>query len=440
MFDAVRHALSACKARVLIGIVAGFAMMSTGALSAPPSLTTLYTLTGWKDGGFPETNVIVGGSGALFGTAYAGGSLGAGTVFELLPPGTTGGAWTEQTLYTFTGGADGANPIGSLVIGAGGILYGTTVGGGTAGYGTVFSLVPGAGGTYTESVLHSFSSGADGANPAANLILGAGGSALFGTTYNGGTSDCGTVFELTLSGGVWTESVIYTFTGAADGGNPRAGLISNKGVLYGTTYEGGASGFGTVFELLPPMGSGGIWTEKVLYSFLGGADGAHPEAGLVMGKLNVLYGSAYWGGSTGCPVANYPLGCGTIFELLPPSAPGGTWTQKVLYTFTGTGADGTHPYGNMVLSIQGALFGTTYSGGSQSGTCFLPFFTGCGTAWILKPPTAGGAWTKSNLHVFTGDDGGGPTGLIQGSTGSFFGTTYFCGSTGSCGTVFQLTP
>ena len=171
-------------------------------------------------------------------------------------------------------------------------------------------------------------------------------------------------------------------------------------MLYGTTYGGGTSGLGTVFELLPPSSSGGAWTEKALYSFTGGTDGANPQSGIILGKLNVLYGSAFWAGSsTACLLGGYPAGCGTLFELLPPATKGGTWTQKVLYTFTG-GTDGAHPYETMSQASAGGLYGSAFSGGSGADVCFPASYPGCGAVYALLPPTTqGGAWIKSGLHV-----------------------------------------
>jgi uncharacterized repeat protein (TIGR03803 family) len=250
--------------------------MSTLSPPAPESgepwtQTVLYT-------GLTYPNAIVfGDDGTLYGTTYGGGvdgsncgSIGCGTVYSLTPPATPGGAWTETTLYNFTGsGGDGDFPAAGVVIGPNGVLYGTTLGGGTGGCaglpfpgcGTVFSLIPPAspGGAWTERVLYRFIGGSDGANPSTGLAMGSHG-VLYGTTANTGNGSCqfvgagcGTVFSLTApasAGGAWTETTLYAFSGE-DGDQPSSLVIGRNGVLYGTTISGGASNAGTVFSLAP---------------------------------------------------------------------------------------------------------------------------------------------------------------------------------------------
>jgi hypothetical protein len=218
-------------------------------------------------------------------------------------------------------------------------------------------------------------------------------------------------------------------------------------VLYGTTYTGGAlagstagGGFGTVFELVPA--AGGVWTETVLYSFGGtvasptnGTDGSDPESGVTLhyvktanGTSIVLYGSTFWAGSsTGCPLGGYAAGCGTIFSLTSPTTSGTPWTFAVLYTFTGTGIDGAHPTQDLSVTTSGLLYGTTFSGGSTTDQCFGASYLGCGTIFLLKSTTSG-PWTETVLHVFDGDDGGGPNGLVPGASGIYYGSTYVGGS------------
>lgn len=249
--------------------------------------------------------------GNLYGTTTLGGpypcaSEGCGTVFEVTPAGV------ETTLYAFTGNADDGNPWAGLVQDAHGNLYGTTAFDEVEffGPGTIFELT--SVGTYKK--LYSFRGGKDGCLPTANLELDAKGD-LYGTTLYGGNGSCsqernggfGVVFEMTSSG---KERVLYRFTGGTDGGNPAAGLVRDaRGNLYGTTEFGGAYGWGTVFEVTP------TGTEKALYSFTGGADGAIPYAGLVRDGKGNLYGTTYFGGnsSTWC----WGGSCGVIFEITP---------------------------------------------------------------------------------------------------------------------------
>lgn len=416
-----------------------------------PKLKTLYSFSGTPNGGFAEAGLVLNSTtSTLYGTTANGGTYGWGMVYQLVP--ATGGTWTQKMIYSFNPvglPGDGANPQSNLVLGSSGVLYGTTAFGGTSDDGTVFSLSPAAGGVWTEKILHNFTAGADGAEPEAGLFLSAQTGVLYGTTYNGGTSGYGTVFQMTpATGGNWTERVLYSFTGGVDGGNPVANLVqATTQVIYGTTYSGGTQGYGAVFQLVPA--GGGVWTENSIYSFTNSTDGSGPEGPLtihymsVSGKtINILYGTAFWGGSsTGCPIGGYAAGCGTIFSLTPPATSGSPWTFAVLYTFTGAGVDGSHPTENLSITSSGGLYGTTFSGGSTSNYCFGASYPGCGTIFLLKPPAApGGAWSEVVLHDFNGDDGGGPNGVIPGASGIYYGTTYLGGMAGGYGTVFQLTP
>ena len=245
------------------------------------------------DGYQPEASLIFDAVGNLYGTTYWGGTYGFGTVFELTPSG--GGGWTETVLHSFQpNGTDGNYPIAGLIFDAAGNLYGTTSAGGTYGFGTVFELTPEEGGGWTETVLLNFN-GTDGSYPHAGLAFDAAGN-LYGTTGYDGTYHYGTVFELTpTAGGGWTETVLHSFGNGTDGASPFAGLIFDAaGNLYGTTSAGGTYGTGTVFEL-----TGG--REQVLYSFKSryGADGATPYAGLIFDAAGNLYGTTYWGGNYG---------------------------------------------------------------------------------------------------------------------------------------------
>jgi len=166
---------------------------------------------------------------------------------------------------------------------------------------------------------------------------------LYGITQSGGTSNLGTVFSLSPGsprGPYTTETVLYSFTGGSDGASPNAGVvIGPDGILYGETFSGGAAGYGIVFSLTPPATPGGTWTETVLHTFRGG-DGAGPLGALAIGGPEghpVLYGTTYRGGSSSCH-----QGCGTVFSLTPPAAPGKEWTETVLHKFLG-GAEGEYP-------------------------------------------------------------------------------------------------
>lgn len=216
--------------------------------------------------------------------------------------------------------------------------------------------------------------------------------------------------------------------------------ITNQPPTCTTTTPCIYANWGTVFQLVP-KGSG-VWTESLLYTFLGGSDGGSPESPLLQGSGGILYGNTFWGGTPqACSVGDYPQGCGVVFQLAPPTGGGTTWTQSVLHTFSATLPDGAHPLGPMGLNASGVIFGTTFSGGNNLDVCFPQAYTGCGIIYTLKPPkTQGGTWTKSNIIAFPGSPGGGsPNGVLLSTAGTMYGTTIVGGNTGGYGTVFQLT-
>ena len=362
----------------------------------------------------PEAGLIIDTAGNLYGTTELGGTSNCGTVFELTPK--TGGGWTENVLHSFNNNrSDGTNPLAGLIFDTGGNLYGTTELGGTSNYGTVFELTPAGGGTWTEKVLYSFNNnGTDGTNPLGSLLFDASGN-LYGTTELGGASNFGAVFELTpTTGGGWTEKILHSFNGT-DGSNPYANLIFDVGGnLHGTTNSGGTSNYGTVFELTPA--GGGSWTEKVLYSFKNnGTDGTNPLAGLIFDASGNLYGTTQGGGAHSS---------GTVFELTHNG--GGRWTEKVLHSFAGV--DGYYPEATLIFDSAGKLYSSTISGGASN----------IGTVFELTPK-AGGGWTERVLHSFAVADGFWPyAGVIFDAAGNLYGTTYMGGATEG-GTVFELT-
>lgn len=376
---------------------------------------TLHKFTGGKDGGAPWGVPVFDAAGNLYGTTTSGGLYGSGTVFELTP--RAGGGWTESVLYSFTGGDDGGTPLAGLIFDAAGNLYGTTSEGGTTGNGIVFELSPSPEGSWTESVLHSFT-GADGSYPnTASLIFDAAGN-LYSTTSHGGSYGSGVAFELTPNpDGSWTESVLSDFCSlevCRDGNSPAAGLIFDQaGNLYGTTQFGGADGYGTVFELTPnPDGS---WEEKVLHTFHG-KNGAYPSAGLIFDQAGNLYGTTQHGG-------NY--GDGVVFELTPNAD--GTWTEQVLHRFTGN--DGVSPDNNLIPDSSGNLYCTTQQGGRD----------GFGTVFELTPKSSGG-WRETVLHAFTDHWGADPVAsLIFDAAGNLYGATQGDGTT-TFGSVYEITP
>jgi uncharacterized repeat protein (TIGR03803 family) len=255
------------------------------------------------------------------------------------------------------------------------------------------------------------------------LVIDASGN-LYGETQYGGSNGifAGTVYQLTNNGtGVWTKTIIHNFGGKNDGGVPEGGLIMDAaGNLYGTTQEGGTTGWGVVFELSPS--SGGSWTENLLYSFLGGSDGADPLGGVIFDSAGNLYGTTEEGGSAKL---------GTVFKLTP-SASG--WTKSVLHNFTG-GSDGAGTWPTMpglAIDAAGNLYGTTPVGGDL--TC------NCGIVFELSPGS-GGQWTETVLHNFTSFPGDGTGGLplIVDASGVLYGTSSIGGSAND-GAIFVVTP
>ncbi|HEY3974911.1 MAG TPA: choice-of-anchor tandem repeat GloVer-containing protein [Candidatus Sulfotelmatobacter sp.] len=333
-------------------------------LAAPASAQTFKILLRFPNqpgGGNPSALLDVNGN--LYGTTQIGGPSKLGNIFELTSQGN------ESTLYSFTNTTpDGRTPtIGPLIQDAAGNFYGTTQNGGdyncfvffVRGCGTVFKLSP----TGQETILHSFSGGADGAQPLAGLAADAAGN-LYGTTYQGGTGcsgGCGTVYKVTPTG---VESVLYSFTGGADGSLPYSvvPVTDAEGNLYGTTLKSGdlscgrGEGCGTVFKVDP---SG---YETVLYSFTDGADGAFPDAGLARDSQGNLYGTTSAGGNLNCDPGH--TGCGTVFKVNPSGS------LTVLYNFAYVDT-GYGPISTLVLDPAGNLYGTTlYGGAAQWGGVF----------------------------------------------------------------------
>ncbi len=329
------------------------------------------------DGDLPAARLIMDSHGNLFGTTRTGGAndnltsnLG-GTVFELTPPATAGGSWTESVLWNFGAGTDGNQPKADLIMDTNGNLYGTTSRGGVFASpsdlgGTVFELTPPvvAGGSWTESLLWNFGNGTDGSQPQAGLIMDKTGN-LYGTTFSGGSDSMGTVFELRSAGGGFTESVLFSFDGT-DGEFPTADLIMDAGGnLYGTTQNGGSFSEGTVFELTPH--AGGTWTESILWNFdpgsTGTKDGIEPVAGVIMDAGGKLFGTTALGGANFKDGASIDDG-GTAFMLTPPATVGGSWTESILWNF-GKGKDGVDLGGGLIADKAGNLYGTTRHGGTS---------------------------------------------------------------------------
>jgi hypothetical protein len=436
----------------------------------------LYSFQGGTHGSLPAGGVIFDKAGNLYGVTIYGGSTACppgwcGTIYELSPPQQKGGAWTETLVYVFKGHNqnDGSSPSGSLIADSAGNFYGVTGYGGTGpcvlfgtatGCGTVFELSPPKtkGGQWAEKVLYNFQGGKDGDLPSGPLVFDKAGNLYGATTFGGGKGttcdffyggNCGTVFKLSppkTKGGKWTEKVLHSFAGVAqgkkygDGAVPNGGLIfDSKGTVYGTTAIGGNQicqnaqghpiGCGTVFRLHPPAKAGDAWIERVLHRFRGYPnDGELPSAGLILDSGGTLYGTTTGGGNQAV---------GTVFALMQSKEGGGLWEEALLHQFT-AGSDGAVPNAPLTLNAVGGLYGTASIGGAVGG----------GTLFRLKRSPKRHTWTFDAFYTFTGfPDGSYPASeLTLGPSGSYYGTTRQSGNTGQncgrlgCGTVFESTP
>ncbi|MGA8763788.1 MAG: choice-of-anchor tandem repeat GloVer-containing protein [Candidatus Sulfotelmatobacter sp.] len=335
--------------------------------------SVLHTFIPGTDGINPFGNLIFDSVGNLYGTTQYGGTgcpgsfYGCGTVYELSPAG--GGLWTETILFNFNV-TDGVYPPAGLVFDHAGNLYGTTGFGAntlcnTLGCGTVFELTP-SGSTWTEHILYTFQDGADGAEPGSAVVFDTAGN-LYGTAAIGGNTTtcnspygCGTIYELSPSSGVWTESVIHIFECGAGGCFPNSGLtIDSLGNLYGNMSAAGANGYGYVYKLSPQTGGG--FKFNSIYSF-DLVHGGQPEGTLLFAGGG-LYGTASDGGSDNRLCGN---GCGGVFHLSPTGS-------GINYSFLGFGTapKGATPKGNLIPDPAGNLYGTTSAGGANgAGTVF----------------------------------------------------------------------
>jgi uncharacterized repeat protein (TIGR03803 family) len=359
------------------------------------TLTTLYSFTGQADGADPLGDLIMDSQGNLYGMTALGGNFtncspnSCGVIYEISPSGQ------ETILYSFVGGVDGGEPSGGLTMDARGNLYGTTPSFGKNSWGVAFEFVRS---TSTFRLLYTFGGKPDGGEPEGRLLRDGQGN-LYGVTAEGGTRNRGTVYKLTSAG---VETILHNFVQSADGALPNAGLIrDSKGNFYGTTILGGTYSIGTVYKLGPAGG------ESVVATFHG-VDGQNPYGGLVRSATGYLYGTTEVGGGAGL---------GTVFAVTP------TGVESPVYNFSG--ADGEYPFSDLVMDAQGNLYGTTSGGGAF----------GHGTVFKVTP-----TGTLTTLYSFTGgNDGKSPIGgLLMDAQGNLYGTSG--GGAFNSGTVFKLTP
>lgn len=406
---------------------------------AASTYSKVYTFGALPDGSVPTPSLVMDSAGNLYGATEEGGTgpgcgsdSGCGIIFKLTP--NSDGSWTENILYNFQGSSsDGAFP-GGLMLDAKGNLYGTSGTGGPCddgGCGGVFEMTPNSDGRWTFQVLFDFPGPADGTYPTYGLVVDEAGN-LYGTTSEGGTHNCGTIYELSPNGGSWTHTVLYNFTCGADGHFPQGALLRDaEGNLYGTVENGGVdectvSGCGSVYKL--SKNANGQWRFRALYSFTGQADGGTPQAPLAF-YAGDLYGTTYSGGDSSC--AKY--GCGVLFKLSKNLD--GSWTEHVLHAFTG-GKDGAYPQAAVIFDAAGNLYGIS---GETSGAL------GYGNVFKARVLSNGVASYTLLKHFGSAPDGIAPNGLMLDSAGNVYGTTWYggtmpCGVNASfgCGVVFKI--
>ena len=329
-------------------------------------------------------------------------------------------AWAAapQIIYNFAGDDDGEYVDSDLVIDGAGNLYGTSVQGGDFGSGTVFQVTPNANGSSTHTVLYSFTGGADGGEPYKGVTLDSQGN-LYGTAVTGGGGSCeggcGVAYKLTNSGAVWTQTVIHTFTGGDDGSGPGSGLtVGRHGAIYGVTPTGGANGVGVVFKLRPLPD--GTWKLEVLHAFTGGDDGLGGSAGRLLLSKGTLYGVTTAGGANGKGVA---------YKITPTQ---GAWQFTTLYAFKGQ-PDAGFPYSTLAMDSDGRLYGTTYYDGAHN----------LGSVYQLRLGSDG-TWKERVLYSFKGGtDGSSSIGnVVIDKAGAIYGTTSAGGASCDCGVIFKV--
>lgn len=384
----------------------------TGAWAQTENIINNFDYT---NGGYTYGPVVLDSFGNVYGISPYGGNDYCGLVYQLV---NTSGIWSENEIYSFTCGTDGGYPYyNGLTIDSKGNLYGTSYQYGADQFGTVFELVNNSG-TYTFTLLYTFTGEADGGYPYAAPTLDSEGN-VYGTTYEGGGGGCyggcGTVWKLTKKSG-WKETVLHKFLdNGVDGWYPYSPLTIDKGGdLFGTTYEGGGFQYGAVYKLT--KSKKGAWKESIIHYFYGREDGCNPYSGLVL-KSGDLYGT-----TTGCG-EDY---AGVVYQL---KKTGSKYTNSVIFNFDYSNGEDPYDYGTLALDSSGNVYGTAYQGGAY----------GEGTVFEL----AAGTWAYTDLHDFeeNGIDGAYPfSGVALDSSGNVYGTTNQGGTDYYYGTVYQIVP
>jgi uncharacterized repeat protein (TIGR03803 family) len=386
--------------------------LATGALAQTENILANFNAS---NGGVLWGPVVLDKSGNIYGMAHVGvDDSSCGEIYEVV---NDGGTYSLGEIHNFTCGDDGGNPYyNGLAVDSSGNLYGFSENYGLHGYGTVFELKY-SGGTWKFITLYSFKGGAYGAYPYGAPAIDSKG-VIYGTTFLGGGDGCsyhmgcGTVFTLTKKNGAWTEKVIHTFQGnGVDGYFPYAGsTLDSSGNVWGTTFQGGRFGYGTVYKL--NKGKKG-WSELIAHSFHGGSDGCNPYSGLAFDASGNVYGTA---------------ACDTFGAVYQLKKSGKKYTNNVILNFDNYNGYFPYDFGHVALDSSGNVYGTAAYGGAYK----------YGTVWRL----AAGSWNYTDLHDFVdnGTDGNDPySGLAIDSNGYLYGTTQTGGS-GTDGTVYQIQP
>jgi len=386
--------------------------LTVATVAPAQTLTVLHTFTGGADGEDPYAGVTLDQQGRLYGTTYTGGTYGGGVVFRLVREGE---GWALSPIYSFGSQKnDGSSPYSRVVFGPGGLLYGTTVYGGAENHGTVYSLQPPATACkatlcpWDETILYSFTGGADGAYPLyGDLIFDQAGN-IYGTTGGGGSSGGGVVFKLARSGSSWSESVLWNLSDDGGGSDPMGSVIFDPaGNLYGVTSFGGGGSYGAVYELSPTQSG---WSETSLYSFT--SEDGNGSGGLVMDAHGNLFGVT--GGLTG--------GNSAVYELTPQN---GGWSFAQLQNFG--------------LEYDGAVAAPTFDAhGNLYGP--LPTVNESFTGEIFRMTPSGNQWLYSAYYTFNGSTSGLPLGAVTfDASGNMYGTG-LAGGSDYDGTVWEITP
>ena len=381
--------------------------------------SVLHAFTGYQttctncDGSNPLGDLIMDGSGNLYGTTVAGGGSGAspvnpgsGLIYEVVPS-----TQVETILHALVGSTDGSSPKGGLLMDTAGDLYGTVSGNSTTGSsGPVFKIAAG-------SQTPQYTGGYDSVGSANGGLLMDSAGNLYGVSTGIGNlttppatcqSGCGTVYE--IAKGASTATVLYAFAGGSDGESPDGNLVMDSaGNLYGVTENGGSATYGTVFEI-----AAGTHTETILYNFQGGSDGKTPVRGLVIDSAGNLYGVTQNGGSTSTCAA----GGGTVFEIAA-----GTHTETILYSFGCTGSNSFDPNNRLLMDGAGNLYGTTAYGGTTSNGTVYEILQSPATGYAMGGTITG---LKSPGLVLTdGSHAVSPT--VNATTFTFFPNGYATG-------------